>query len=102
MGFLNIINIAKNKQNMVVFNFIFGFIVLPFFMTFAGLLEAMGDVGDIMNLIIYLLPALAILSITASIGLRCKLYGKSALIVQFISMVVFVVILFICYCLELL
>ena len=86
----------------VVFNFIIGFIVMPFFMTFAGLLEAIGDVGDIMNLIIYLLPALAILSITASIGLRRKLYGKSALIVQFISPAVFVVILFICYCLELL
>ena len=86
----------------VVFNFIIGFIVMPFFMTFAGLLEAMGDVGDIMNLIIYLLPALAILSITASIGLRRKLYGKSALLVQFISPAVFAVIMFICACLGLL
>ena len=86
----------------VVFNFIIGFIVLPFFTTFSGLLEAMGDVGDIMNLVIYLLPALTILGITASIALRRKLYGKSALIVQFISPAVFVVILFICYCLELL
>ena len=86
----------------VVFNFVIGFIVFPFFTTFAGLLEAMGDVGDIMNLVIYLLPALTLLGITASIALRRKLYGKSALIVQFISLVVFVVILFICYCLELL
>ena len=86
----------------VVFNFVIGFIVFPFFTTFAGLLEAMGDVGDIMNLVIYLLPALSLLCITASIALRRKLYGKSALIVQFISPVVFVVILFICYCLELL
>ena len=86
----------------VVFNFVIGFMVLPFFMTFAGLLEAMGDVGDIMNLVIYLLPALTLLGITASIALRRKLYGKSALIVQFISPAVFVVILFICYCLELL
>lgn len=86
----------------VVFNFVIGFIVFPFFTTFAGLLEAMGDVGDIMNLVIYLLPALSLLCITASIALRRKLYGKSALIVQFISLAVFVVILFICYCLELL
>ena len=86
----------------VVFNFIIGFIVLPFFTTFSGLLEAMGDVGDIMNLVIYLLPALTILGITASIALRRKLYGKSALLVQFISPAVFVVILFICYCLGLL
>ena len=86
----------------VVFNFVIGFIVFPFFTTFAGLLEAMGDVGDIMNLVIYLLPALSLLCITASIALRRKLYGKSALIVQFISPAVFVVILFICYCLELL
>jgi hypothetical protein len=86
----------------VVFNFVIGFIVSPFFMTFAGLLEALGDVGDIMNLVIYLLPSLTILGITASIALRRKLYGKIALIVQFISPAVFVVILFICYCLELL
>ena len=86
----------------VVFNFVIGFIVFPFFTTFAGLLEAMGDVGDIMNLVIYLLPALTLLGITASIALRRKLYGKSALIVQFISPAVFVVILFICYCLGLL
>ena len=86
----------------VVFNFVIGFIMFPFFTTFAGLLEAMGDVGDIMNLVIYLLPALTLLGITASIALRRKLYGKSALIVQFISLAVFVVILFICYCLELL
>ena len=77
-------------------------IVLPFFTVIAGLLNALGDVGDVMNLITYLLPALTILGLTASIGLRRKLYGKSALIVQFTSLAVFVVILFICYCLGLL
>ena len=85
----------------IVFNFIIGFIVFPFFTTFAGLLNALGDVGDVMNLIIYLLPALTILCITASIGLRRKLYGKSALAVQFISPAVFVIILIISYCLNL-
>ena len=85
----------------IVFNFIIGFIVFPFFTTFAGLLNALGDVGDVMNLIIYLLPALTILCITASIGLRRKLYGKSALAVQFISPAVFVIIIIISYCLNL-
>lgn len=85
----------------IVFNFIIGFIVFPFFTTFAGLLNALGDVGDVMNLTIYLIPALTILCITASIGLRRKLYGKSALAVQFISPAVFVIIIIISYCLNL-
>ena len=85
----------------IVFNFIIGFVVFPFFTIFAGLLGALGDVGDVMNLIIYLLPALTILCITASIGLRRKLYGKSALAVQFISPAVFVIIMIISYCLDL-
>jgi hypothetical protein len=85
----------------IVFNFIIGFIVFPFFTIFAGLLSALGDIGNIMNLITYLLPALTILCITASIGLRRKLYGKSALAVQFISPAVFVIIMIISYCLNL-
>ena len=85
----------------IVFNFIIGFIVFPFFTIFAGLLSALGDIGNIMNLITYLLPALTILCITASIGLRRKLYGKSALAVQFISPAVFLIIIIISYCLNL-
>jgi len=85
----------------IIFHFIIGFIAFPFFAIFAGLLSALGDVGDVMNLITYLLPALTILCITASIGLRRKLYGKSALVVQFISPAVFVIIIIISYCLNL-
>ena len=85
----------------IVFNFIIGLVVLPFFTIFAGLLSALGDIGDFMNLVLYLLPALTILSITASIGLRRKLYCKSALIVQFISPAIFAVIMIICSCLGL-
>lgn len=85
----------------IVFNFIVGLVVLPFFTIFAGLLSALGDIGDFMNLVLYLLPALTILSITASIGLRRKLYAKSALIIQFIAPSVFAVILIISSCLEL-
>jgi hypothetical protein len=85
----------------IVFNFIIGLIVLPFFTVIAGLLNALGDVGDVMNLITYLLPALTILGLTASIGLRRKLYGKSALAVQFISSAAFAIIMIIAYCLDL-
>ena len=85
----------------IIFHFIIGFIAFPFFAIFAGLLSALGDVGDVMNLITYLLPALTILCITASIGLRRKLYGKSALVVQFISPAVFMIIIIISYCLNL-
>ena len=66
-----------------------------------SLLSALGDIGNIMNLLQYLLPALTLLSITASIGLRRKLYAKSALIVQFTSPAIFVVILIISSCLGL-
>ena len=85
----------------IVFNFIIGFVVFPFFTILAGLLNALGDIGNVMNLTTYLLPALTILCITASIGLRRKLYGKSALVVQFISPAVFVIIIIVSYCLDL-
>ncbi len=85
----------------IVFNFIIGFVAFPFFTILAGLLNALGDIGNVMNLITYLLPALTILCITASIGLRRKSYGKSALAVQFVSPVVFVIIIIISYCLNL-
>ena len=85
----------------IVFNFIIGFIAFPFFTIFAGLLNALGDVGNVLNLTIYLLPALTILCITASIGLRRKLYGKTALAVQFISPALFAIIIIISYSLNL-
>ena len=85
----------------IVFNFIVGLVVLPFFTIVAGLLSALGDIGNIMNLLQYLLPALTLLGITASIGLRRKLYCKSALIVQFISPAIFAVIMIISSCLDL-
>lgn len=94
---------ARKPINVItiIFHFIIGFIAFPFFAIFAGLLSALGDVGDVMNLITYLLPALTILCITASIGLRRKLYGKSALVIQFISPAVFMIIIIISYCLNL-
>ena len=85
----------------IVFNFLIGLFVFPFFTIFAVLLNALGDIGSVMNLITYLLPALTILGITASIGLRRKLYGKCALAVQFISPAVFVIIIIMSSCLSL-
>jgi hypothetical protein len=85
----------------IVLNFIIGFTAFPFFTIFAALLNALGDIGNVMNLMTYLLPALTILCITASIGLRRKLYGKSALAVQFISPAVFVIIIIASYFLDL-
>lgn len=85
----------------IIFNFIIGLVVFPFFTIIASLLSALGDIGNIMNLLQYLLPALTLLSVTASIGLRRKLYAKSALIVQFTSPAIFVVILIISSCLGL-
>ena len=89
-----------NNIITIVFNFIIGLVVFPFFVIIASLLSALGNIRNIMNLLQYLLPALTILCFTASIGLRRKLYSKSALIVQFISPAVFVIILIISYCLD--
>ena len=83
-----------------VFNFIIGFTAFPFCIVFAGLLNALGDIGNVMNLMTYLLPALTILSIAASIGLRRKSYGKNSLAVQFVSPAAFVAIIIISYCLN--
>ena len=86
----------------IILNFIIGLVVFPFFTIIASLLSALGDIGNIMNLLQYLLPALTLLGITTSIGLRRKLYAKSALVVQFISLAVFAVIVIISSCLGLL
>ncbi len=85
----------------LVFNFVIGFTVLPFFTILALMLSALGDIGDVMDLVSYLLPAITLLCITASIGLRRKLYAKSALIVQFVSPAIFAVIMIISACLGL-
>ena len=86
----------------IVFNFVIAFTAFPFYTIIAGMLSALGDMGNVMNLVIYLLPALTILCITASIGLRRKLYGKSALVVQFVSPAVFAVMMLISEVYELL
>ena len=85
----------------IVFNFIIGLIVFPFFTIIAYMLSALGDIGNIMNLLQYLLPAITLLGITASIGLRRKLYNKSALLVQFIAPGIFAVEVIISSCLGL-
>ena len=85
----------------IIFNFIIGLVAFPFFTIIALLLSALGDVGNIMNLLQYLLPALTLLGITASVGLRRKMYNKSALLVQFISPAIFTVIMIISSCLGL-
>ena len=90
-----LVSIQKTPTVTMVFHYIIGFVAFPFFTIFAGLLNALGDIGTVMNLITYLLPALTILCITASIGLRRKLYGKSALAVQFTTPAVFVIIMII-------
>lgn len=86
----------------IILNFIVGLTSFSFFTIFAALLTALGDMGDILNLVFYLLPAITILCITASIGLRRKLYGKSALFVQFMAPAIFAVIIIISSCLNLL
>lgn len=85
----------------IVFNYVIAFTAFPFFTIIAALLGAVGDMGNVLNLVFYLLPALTILCITASIGLRRKLHAKSALMVQFMAPAIFAVIMVVSACLGL-
>lgn len=78
-----------------VLNFIIGLVIMPFSAICAVLLDAMGDNESIFNQVFYFIPALTILGIVASVALRRKGYGKSALIVQFAGPAVLAVILLI-------
>ena len=79
----------------IALNFFISFTFLPFILICAYLLNALGDAGDFLNLVFYLLPALTVFCITASIGLRRRLCYKSALYVQFVTPAIFAVILFV-------
>lgn len=84
-----------------ILNFVIAITTLPYFSICAFLLDALGDAGDFLNLLFYFLPAITILSITASIALRRKLYAKTALIVEFLSPAIFAIIMFVGACLGL-
>ena len=71
------------------FNFIITFTALPFSTVCVWLLDITGDNEHFINQALYFVPALTVLGIAASVALRRKGYGKSALIVGFAGPAVF-------------
>lgn len=78
-----------------VLNFVVCFTILPYSAVAAWLLDAVGDNESALNQLFYFVPALTVLGVAASVALRRKGYGKSALVVGFTGPVVLVLILLI-------
>lgn len=95
---------VRKPMDMVstVLNFVIGVAVIPFSTICAILLDAMGDNESIFNQVFYFIPALTVLGITASVALRRRGYGKSALIVEFAGPAVLALVLIVCAALGLL
>lgn len=81
----------------IVFNFIIGIICVPIVTILGVLIDIEGGGPELYYQIMYFIPALSVLSLAASVALRRKGYGKSALIASFIGPVIFGLYLLICY-----
>ena len=73
----------------VVFNFLVCFVALPISVFIPMLIDALGGSEGILGQVLYFVPAMTILGVAASIALRRKGYGKSALVAEFIGPAVF-------------
>lgn len=76
----------------LIFHFVIGFAAVPFLTIFGVLSDINGGSGQITQQMGYLAPAITILGLAASIGLRRKGFSKSGFIVQFTGPVVFALI----------
>ena len=73
----------------VLFNFVIALIVVPFTTIYGVFSDINGSSSAITHQIGYLVPAITILGLAASVSLRRKGLKKSSLIVQFVGPVVF-------------
>ena len=74
----------------IVFNFIVGFVWIPFITVVLFLLPITMDSASILYQICLCAPALSVLAIAASLALRRKGYTKSGFIVQFVCPVLLI------------
>jgi cytochrome bd-type quinol oxidase subunit 2 len=68
-----------------VFNYLIALFAVPFLTIFACLSDINGSGPDLSHQIIYLIPAITVLSLAASVSLRRKDFRRSSLAVQFIG-----------------
>ena len=75
----------------VVFNFIIGLIVIPFFTLVIFIFPLVMNEESIMYQIYLCIPAISTFAIAASVALRRKGFKKSSMIVQFVCPALFIV-----------
>ena len=81
----------------IVFNWIIGTVYMGFVTVLALLIDIEGGGAELYYQITYFIPAVSVFCLAASVALRRKGYGKSALITEFIGPVIFVLYLLIFY-----
>ena len=74
----------------IVFNWIIGTVYMGFVTILALLIDINGGSNDFSYQIMYFIPAVSLLCLAASVALRRKGYGKSALVAEFIGPAIFV------------
>lgn len=74
----------------MILNFVGGLVAVPFMALIAALSDIIGSSGEFLHVLGYLLPAISMLCLAASVGLRRKGYHKANFLVQFIGPVLFV------------
>ena len=87
----------KNRKNKradkisTIFNFLIGIVVVPFMTVLGNLIDINGGSGALTHQMLYVIPAISILGLAASVALRRKNYSKGGMMVQFVGPALFVV-----------
>ena len=81
----------------VIFNFVIGFTLIPFVSILAIFIDIEGGGPELYYQVLYFIPALSTLCITASVALRRIGYGVKSLIAEFVGPIVFTLYLIIFY-----
>ena len=81
----------------IIFNFIIGFTVIPFVTVLAIFIDIEGGGPELYYQLLYFIPSLSLLCVTASVALRRKGHGVKSLIIEFIGPAVFAIYLIVFY-----
>ena len=81
----------------IILNFVICFTYLPFVLILALLIDIEGGGPELYYQVMYFIPAVSVLCITASVALRRKGHGVKSLIVEFIGPAVFALYLIVFY-----
>ena len=95
-------DIPKRKINVVsvILNFVIAFGVVPFITVVGYLSDINGSSGELLHQLVYVMPALMILGLAASVALRRKGYGKGSLMAQLVAPGVYAIMLLLLFLME--